>query len=144
MTRVLLVDDHAFVRAQIAEILSSAPDIQVVGECVDGADVLAVAAGALPDVVMMDVRMPIKSGIEATRDLLGAAPQVRVLMLTGSPTPGVVQDCAQAGAVGLLLKGGDPDRLIEAVRTVAAGGTAWTIEPSAAPGTAEYRPIGRA
>ena len=131
MTRVMLVDDHAFVRAQIAEILSGTPDIEVVGECADGADVLPAAAAAAPDVVLMDVRMPIKSGIEATRDLLAVAPRVRVLMLTGSPTPGAVADSEQAGAVGLLLKGGDPDVLIEAVRTVAAGGTAWTITPDA-------------
>src|SRR6478609_1957463 len=119
MTRVLLVDDHAFVRAQIAEILT-----------------------ATPDVVLMDVRMPIKSGIEATRDLMAVAPHVRVLMLTGSPTPGAVLESAEAGAVGLLLKGGDADLLIDAVRTVAAGGTAWAIEPAAVDGAGPgYRRI---
>ncbi len=129
MTRVLLVDDHAFVRAQIAEILTATPDLEVVGECADGADVLPALADAAPDVVLMDVRMPIKSGIEATRDLMAVAPDVRVLMLTGSPTPAAVLESAAAGAVGLLLKGGDADLLIDAVRTVAAGGTAWAIEP---------------
>jgi DNA-binding NarL/FixJ family response regulator len=132
MTRVLLVDDHAFVRAQIAEILSAAPDIEVTGACADGADVVPAAAAATPDVILMDLRMPIKSGIEATRDLLAVAPGVRVVILTGSPTPGAVLASAEAGAVGLLLKGGDPDLLIEAVRTVAAGGTAWAIEPKPA------------
>jgi DNA-binding NarL/FixJ family response regulator len=134
MTRVLLVDDHAFVRAQIAEILAATPDLEVAGECSDGADVLSAWADAAPDVVLMDVRMPIKSGIEATRDLLAVAPHVRVLMLTGSPTPGAVLESAEAGAAGLLLKGGDADLLIDAVRTVAAGGTAWAIEPAAASG----------
>jgi len=129
MTRVLLVDDHAFVRAQIADLIGGSPDLEVAGECADGADVLPASAAAAPDVVLMDVRMPIKSGIEATRELLAVSPQVRVLMLTGSPTPSAVLDSAQAGAVGLLLKGGDPDELLDAVRTVAAGGTAWTIEP---------------
>jgi DNA-binding NarL/FixJ family response regulator len=131
MTRVLLVDDHAFVRAQIAEILSGTQDIEVAGECADGAEVLPALAAVVPDVVLMDVRMPIKSGIDATRDVLAVAPHVRVLMLTGSPSPRTVLDSAQAGAVGLLLKGGDPDSLIDAVRTVAAGGTAWEIEPPA-------------
>jgi DNA-binding NarL/FixJ family response regulator len=92
----------------------------------------------------MDVRMPIKSGVEATRDLLAVAPHARVLMLTGSPTPGAVLDSAQAGAVGLLLKGGDADLLIQAVRTVAAGGTAWAIEPATANGgSSAHRRLGR-
>src|SRR6478752_138081 len=139
MTRVLLVDDHAFVRAQIGEILTATPDLEVAGECSDGADVLSALADAAPDVVLMDVRMPIKSGIEATRDLMAVAPHVRVLMLTGSPTPGAVLESAEAGAVGLLLKGGDADLLIDAVRTVAAGGTAWAIEPVATNGHANGR-----
>ncbi len=139
MTRVLLVDDHAFVRAQIAEILTATPDLEVVGECADGADVLPALADAAPDVVLMDVRMPIKSGIEATRDLMAVSPQVRVLMLTGSPTPGAVLESTAAGAAGMLLKGGDAVLLTDAVRTVAAGGTAWAIEPVAMNGHANGR-----
>ena len=73
----------------------------------------------------MDVRMPLVSGPTATRDLLAIRPASRVVMLTGSVSASVVAESAEAGAVGFLVKGDDPSRLIDAVRTVAAGGTAW-------------------
>src|SRR6476646_3796993 len=83
------------------------------------------AARVQPDVVLMDVRRPVVSGPTATRDLLASQPASRVVMLTGSVSASVVAESARAGAVGFLVKGDDPDRLIDAVRTVAAGGTAW-------------------
>jgi len=125
MISVLVVDDHSFVRAQVAGLLTNAGGIEVVGECADGAEVVGMAARVQPDVVLMDVRMPGTSGPDATRDLLASRPASRVVMLTGSASARVVAESAQAGAVGFLVKGDDPNRLIAAVRTVAAGGTAW-------------------
>ncbi len=109
-------------------LLNAAAGIEVVAECADGSEVLAVAAAAEPDVVMMDMRMPLTSGADATRKLLSQLPAVRVLMLTGSITSGGLLEAAQAGAVGYLIKGGDGNALITAVRRVAAGGTAWPVE----------------
>ena len=82
----MLVDDHPFVRAGVNGVLSSAGDIEVVGECDDGTQVPQTAASVLPHVVLMDVRMPAKSGMEATRELLASQPGVRVVMLTGALT----------------------------------------------------------
>lgn len=125
MIKVLIVDDHRFVRVGLAAILGSAGDLVVVGECEDGADVPDAIADVQPDVVLMDVQMPRTNGPEATRILLAQQPSVRVLMLTGAADPAVVKDSAAAGAVGFLVKGGAPQDLIAAVRTVAAGGTVW-------------------
>jgi len=123
--RVLIVDDHPLVRAGVLGVFNGADDIQVVGECEDGTQVPNTASSVLPHVVLMDVRMPAKSGMEATRDLLACHPSVRVVMLTGSLTRGSLREAMQAGAVGYLLKGGPPNELVNAVRAVAAGGTAW-------------------
>jgi len=123
--RVLIVDDHPLVRAGVLGVLNGADDIEVVGECEDGTQVPDTASSVLPHVVLMDVRMPAKSGMEATRDLLACHPSVRVVMLTGSLTRGSLHEAIQAGAVGYLLKGGPPSELVNAVRAVAAGGTAW-------------------
>jgi DNA-binding NarL/FixJ family response regulator len=128
MISVLVVDDHSFIRAQVTGLLHGADGIEVVGECSDGAEVVSLAALVQPDVVLMDVRMPIVSGPTATRDLLASQPASRVVMLTASVSASVVEESAQAGAVGFLVKGDDPSRLIEAVRTVAAGGTAWPTD----------------
>ena len=125
MIRVLVVDDHAFVREASAALLESAGGIAVVGQCADGAQVLKAAAESDPHVVLMDVEMPITSGLEATRQLTAARPAVRVVIVTGSAAATTPQQAAEAGAVGYLTKGGDPQRLLAAVRTVAAGGTAW-------------------
>ena len=78
------------------------------------------AASVLPHVVLMDVRMPAKSGMEATRDLLASQPGIRVVMLTGSLTGGSLHEAMPNGAVGYLLKGGPPNELVNAVRAVAA------------------------
>lgn len=125
MIRVLIVDDHPFVRAQIRKALSAADGIAVVGECTDGAEVPSMAALLQPDVVLMDVRMPKTSGTIATSALMAAQPTTRVMMLTGSTSTRTIREAAQAGAVGFLAKDGDTDRLIHAVRTVAGGGTVW-------------------
>jgi DNA-binding NarL/FixJ family response regulator len=128
MIRVMVVDDHSFVRAGLTEMLDAADGIQVVGECTDGAEVLERASAVRPDVVLMDQQMPVKCGTAATRDLLAVRPQSRVLMVTGSMSGRVLQEAAQAGAFGFILKGCDPRLLIEAVRTVASGATAWPAD----------------
>jgi DNA-binding NarL/FixJ family response regulator len=123
--RVVVADDHPFIRAGVAALLSTADGIEVVGQCADGAEAVEVSAAARPDVVLLDVDMPVLSGFDATRQLLQAQPDLRVVMLSVSIlTHGGPEGAERAGAVGYLIKG-DPRRVIEAVRTVAAGGTVW-------------------
>ncbi len=127
MIRVMIVDDHPLVRMGVTGVLNAAAGIVVVGDCSDGDQVVQVASLLWPDVVLMDILMPVKSGIEATRELMETQPAVRVLMLTGLMKEDFVTKAADAGAVGYILKG-DPDRLAEAVRYAAAGGTLWPGE----------------
>jgi DNA-binding NarL/FixJ family response regulator len=126
--RVLVVDDHPFVRAALASLLATFDDIAVVGECGDGAEVLSAAAALDPQVVLMDVEMPILSGLDATRQLVAARPEVAVLMVTGSSVTVTPRDAKAAGAVGYLPKGGRPEPLAAAIRSAAAGGTAWPTD----------------
>jgi DNA-binding NarL/FixJ family response regulator len=123
--RILLVDDHPLIRQGFRMILSAQPDLEVVGEAVDGADALRRVAQLAPDVVLMDVRMPGMDGIEATRQIrLGLAPGSpgsRVLILTTFGLDQYVVDALAAGASGFLLKDATPEELVHAVRVVAAG-----------------------
>jgi len=128
MVRVLLVDDHSFVRAAVSALLSRMEGIEVVGECSDGDEVPDVAPGLRPEVVLMDVNMPVVSGLEATRRLTRSMPDVKVLILTGTPDAEGAVEAAEAGASGYLAKGGNGQRLVDAVLSVAAGGTAWPPE----------------
>lgn len=122
MSTVLLVDDQPMVRAGLGLILRSQPDLQVVGECGDGAEVPAAVAALAPDLVCMDVRMPGIDGVEATRRLRAAnGPPVCILTTFGDEE--VLWSAVDAGAAGFELKSATPENLIEAVRTVAAGGT---------------------
>ena len=147
MIRVLIVDDHEFVRAGLSDLLGDADGIVVVGECADGAEVPDVAPRVQPDVVLMDVQMPRVSGPDATRTLLTRQPTVRVLMVSASTSSRVLAESAAAGASGYLLKGGDARALIDAVRVVADGGTAWPVTPATsrpadAPSTCDKRQDG--
>ncbi|MGI5151595.1 response regulator [Plantactinospora sp. CA-294935] len=122
MIRVLLVDDQPMVRAGLGLILRTQPDIQVVGECDDGTDVVHTLSQCSPDLVCMDVRMPGVDGVEATRRLRAAAgPPVCILTTFGDEE--VLWSAVDAGAAGFELKSATPENLIEAVRTVASGGT---------------------
>jgi DNA-binding NarL/FixJ family response regulator len=118
--RVLVVDDQALVRGGFSMILDAEPDLEVVGEAVDGVEATRLAAELLPDVVLMDVRMPRMDGIEATRRIT-AAGRARVLVLTTFDLDEHVWDAVVAGASGFLLKDVRPRDLAHAVRTVAAG-----------------------
>jgi DNA-binding NarL/FixJ family response regulator len=119
-TRVLLVDDQRLVRSGFAMICSVEPDVEVVGEAADGAEAVERARDLRPDVVLMDVQMPVMDGIEATRRIV-AEDLAKVLVLTTFDDDAYVRDALAAGASGFLLKNSDADRLVDAVRTVAAG-----------------------
>jgi len=120
-TRVLLVDDQELLRLGFRMILSNEPDLDVVGEAANGAEAVEMTTRCDPDVVLMDVRMPGMDGIEATRAIVGARPEVRVLVLTTFDVDESAFGALQAGASGFLLKDVPPAELIAAVRTVAAG-----------------------
>jgi DNA-binding NarL/FixJ family response regulator len=128
---VLLADDHDFVRAALAELFAATEDITVVAECADGSEVLAAARRAGPQVVLMDLVMPGRTGLEATRDLLDAGVDSRVVLLTGSFSAATVREARALGAAGYLLKGDDPAELPQRVRDVASGGSAWSARAAA-------------
>ena len=121
MTRVLLVDDQALVRAGFRLILELEADMEVVGEATDGEQSLRMVATEHPDVVLMDVRMPTMDGIEATRRLTAAGSPARMLMLTTFDLDEYVYDAMRAGASGFLLKDVPREELVAGVRTVARG-----------------------
>ncbi|WNM29113.1 response regulator transcription factor [Streptomyces sp. Li-HN-5-11] len=119
--RVLIADDQQMVRQGFTVLLNTQPDIEVVGQAVDGLDAVAKVAELAPDVVLMDIRMPELSGIEATRRITTATPDIKVLVLTTFDLDEYVYDALCAGASGFLLKDASADQLAEAVRVVAAG-----------------------
>jgi DNA-binding NarL/FixJ family response regulator len=121
MTRVLLVEDDALMRAGLRGILEREQDLEVVGEAQDGREALDRARRTLPDVVLMDIRMPGVDGIAATREVLAALPGTRVLILTTFEQDDYIFGALRAGASGFLLKRTRPEELVAAVRTVAAG-----------------------
>ena len=120
-TRVMIVDDHIVVREGIAELLENSGEFEVVGHASDGAEVVEVARELRPDVVIMDILMPVKSGIDACRELVEALPETRVLMLTASNDHTAIVQSVDAGASGYLQKYSDKDMLLATVREVAAG-----------------------
>jgi DNA-binding NarL/FixJ family response regulator len=121
VTRVVVVDDQTLVRGGFTSILDGQPDIEVVAEASNGQEAVAVCAAMRPDVVCMDVRMPVMDGIEATRRLVAAEQPPRVLVLTTFDLDVHVYDALRAGASGFLVKDAPPERLVAAVRAVAAG-----------------------
>ncbi|CAM5705026.1 response regulator [Streptomyces fumanus] len=121
--RVLVVDDQFLVRTGLVALLRAAPGTEVVGEAADGAEAVALAAATRPDVVLMDIRMPGMSGIEATERILAEAvdPAPRVLILTTFDLDEYVYGALRAGASGFLLKDAGPERLLAAVAAVHGG-----------------------
>jgi DNA-binding NarL/FixJ family response regulator len=118
---VLIADDQALVRVGLRKILEFEPDTEVAGEAGDGADAVRQAGRLHPDVVLMDIRMPVLDGIEATRRIVAAHPQVRVLILTTFGLDGYVFEALRAGASGFMLKDAAPEEIAGAVRIVASG-----------------------
>ena len=123
MIRVLLVDDHDVVREGLRSLLRRSPDIEVVGEAATAASAEAEAAGLSPDVVVLDVRLPDGSGVEACRAIRAQRPETRVLMLTSYADDEALFAAILAGAAGYLLKETRAAALLEAIHTAARGGS---------------------
>jgi DNA-binding NarL/FixJ family response regulator len=121
MTTVLLVDDQALARVGLRKILENEPGTSVVGEAADGQDAVSAARQLRPDVVLMDIRMPVLDGIEATRRIVAGNTGVRVLILTTFGLDGYVYESLRAGASGFMLKDAPPEEIAAAVRIVASG-----------------------
>jgi DNA-binding NarL/FixJ family response regulator len=121
--KVLLADDQALVRTGFKMLLDVEDDITVVGEAANGAEAVALVRATRPDVVLMDIRMPVLDGIQATREIaaMRGLEQVRVLILTTYDTDAYVFEALQAGASGFLLKDSGPAELLHGIRVVAAG-----------------------
>jgi len=121
-TRCLIADDQAMVREGFAAVLAAQPGLLVVGQAADGADAVRQAQHLRPDIVLMDIRMPVMDGLQATRQILAAGPaRPRVLMLTTFDLDEYVYAALRAGASGFLLKDATAAELVHAVRVVAAG-----------------------
>ena len=121
MTSVLIADDQALVRVGLRKILESEPETVVVGEAADGEDAVEAVRRLRPDLVLMDIRMPVLDGIEATRRIIRAHPATRVLMLTTFGLDTYVYEALRAGASGFMLKDAPPEEIVAAVRIVAGG-----------------------
>ncbi len=128
--RILIADDHAIVRKGIRALLSTEPDIEVIGEAGNGAEAVALAQKMSPDVILMDLVMPKVDGIEATRQISEQQPGARILVLTSFAADDKVFPAIKAGALGYLLKDSGPDALVQAIHQVQRGEP--SLEPSIA------------
>ncbi len=128
--RILLVDDQTMFRAGMKILLSSQADFEIVGEAADGEEALQKTASLHPDVVLMDLRMPVLDGAAATRRIHAAHPQVRVIVLTTFDEDEAIFDGLRSGAIGYLLKDAPTDKLYEAIRSAHKGES--FIQPSVA------------
>lgn len=117
----MIVDDHSIMRDGLQEMLERSEDFQVVGQARDGLEAVDVAQRLKPDVIIMDVIMPIKNGVDACREIIAAVPETRVLVLTASTNDKTVIDAIAAGATGYLQKFTGKDELLATIRDVADG-----------------------
>ena len=120
-TRVMIVDDHSVLRVGLKQVLERTGEFEVVGQAADGEEAVRVAAEVLPDVVVMDVMMPGKDGVEACREIMERSPGTRVVMLTASTEEDAVVEALAAGATGYLQKESGLDRLLSTMRDVVKG-----------------------
>ncbi|MFI6317868.1 response regulator [Nonomuraea sp. NPDC050556] len=121
MIRVVVADDQALVRAGVRMLLQASGDMEVVGEAEDGAEAVRLAELHVPDVILMDLRMPRVDGVEAIRRVLSSRPGARIVVLTTFAEDADVYAALRAGAIGFLVKDDEPERMVEAVRRAAAG-----------------------
>lgn len=121
MIRVVLADDHAVVRQGLRFMLEQRPDIQVVGECADGAQALALVTDLLPDVALLDLLMPSMDGVAAAREIKRLAPSTQIIILTSYSEDEHIFNAIKAGALSYLLKDSSAQELVEAVRAAARG-----------------------
>ena len=119
--RILVVDDHPIVRSGVASVLSSQPDFDVVGEASNGDEAISAAAKLEPDLVLMDLRMPVRNGVDASAAILAKRPSTKIVVLTTYASDGEVLRAIEAGAVGYLLKDVPHEELFRALRAVARG-----------------------
>ena len=119
--RVMIADDHSIVRVGLKQVLDQSGEFEVVGQTADGEEAVRVAADVSPDVVVMDVIMPKKDGVEACREIMEFAPETRVVMLTASTEEDAVVEAVAAGATGYLQKETDREQLLSALRNVVLG-----------------------
>jgi len=126
--KILIADDHALLRRGLATLLGFDKDITVVGDAKNGEEAVKAAIKLKPDVVVMDLSMPVMDGVEATRQIREALPDTHVLILTSYSTSVDVSRAMEAGASGAFVKDAEDERLVDAIRTVAAGGTAFSPE----------------
>ena len=120
-TKVMIVDDHSVVRIGLKQVLEQSGDFEVVGQAVNGEEAVRMAADVSPEVVVMDVIMPEKDGVEACREIMESAPQTRVVMLTASTEEDAVVEAVAAGAAGYVQKETDRERLLSTLRDAALG-----------------------
>ena len=121
MIRVLIADDHGVLRDGLGRVIAAQPDLELVGAVANGAEAVELSRTAAPDVVLMDLEMPVLDGIEATRAILAETPGTAVLVLTSFSDQRRITGALDAGAVGYLLKDASPDDLFGAVRAAARG-----------------------
>lgn len=130
LIRVMIVDDHSIVRSGLSAFLLVHTDLQLVGEAQNGQRAVDLCAELMPDVILMDLMMPVMDGVTATREIRRRFPQVQVLALTSFQEESLVKEALQAGAVGYLLKDISADELADAIRAAASGKP--TLSPEAA------------
>ena len=126
--RIVIADDHALLRRGLATLLGFDKGLAVVGDAKNGEEAVKVAIKLKPDVVVMDLSMPVMDGVEATRRIRNTLPDSRVMILTSYGTSVDVARAIEAGASGALVKDAEDELLISAIRTIAAGGTAFSPE----------------
>ena len=128
--RVLIADDHPIVRQGLGVVLAAQPDMELVAEAKDGQEAVDLAQETQPDVIIMDLKMPIKDGLTAIKEIDQLLPAARILVLTSFPDDDSVFRAIKGGAMGFLLKDSPPEQLLDAIRTVYAGESA--LHPSVA------------
>ena len=130
MIRIVIADDHAVVRAGLAQLMATFADVELVGAAANGQEAVVLCAERRPDVVLMDLEMPVLDGIEATRQIRAAQPEVAVVVLTSFSDRERILRALDAGAAGYLLKDAEPDELSRAIQAAARGEA--PLDPKAA------------